>query len=277
MFYFHEKNQGFNVQKTKLTINEKQNLEKFFEQILLKDHGIYVLFGSKPMISTWVSNKTHEEEINDFKKWPEEMKQKALFMERNFKYDWWDDVKDKVTVKNYLIIKRKTIDPKIDDVFFINIKNIIKILSKHYLLFKEIVGVDFDPKNIIFEIKNEKSSFWNHVLENQILQGIIYGYGKKNAVFFDSWTKKLKSKREREDLTIDQPEFTTDQENSQIYRTQSNLLNYNSFPLPFFRYVPKSRVIEKYKNERQKILKIYKNKNSLEITLKKLCQKDNFQ
>lgn len=254
IFYINDINQDFNVQKTKLTAIETQNLEKFFEQMLLRDQGIYVLFGSKPMMSTWVSNKTHEEEINDFKKWPEEMKIKALFMERNFKYEWWDNVKDKVNMKNYLIIKRKTIDPKIDDVLFINIKNTIKILSKHYSLFKEIAGVDFNPENIIFEIKNENSSFWDQILKSQILQGIVFGYGKKNAIFFDSWAKKQNSKRDQGDLTVDQHEFTADQENIKMCLAQYNSINYNNLPLPLFRYVPKSHVIDKYKKERHIII-----------------------
>lgn len=74
-------------------------------------------------------------------------------------------------------------ESKFAKIFFVNINKTILILKKHYSLFKKITEMDFDQKNIVYEIEGP-SIFWEKVFSSAELVGLLYGFGEKNVLFF---------------------------------------------------------------------------------------------
>src|SRR5690606_29620768 len=44
--------------------------------------------------------------------------------------------------------------------------------------------MEFDPMAVCFDFENLDSPFWKQVFANSYLQGILYGFGERNAYFF---------------------------------------------------------------------------------------------
>ncbi len=244
---------------------EKKELKTFFEYLLLREGGIYVLFGSKPIVHSGLCIISEENLKKNYKKIPSNLKakNKTRKIKLNFKIDGWEKVQDRIKMRNYLLVFKKHEEVGMADVYFVNIANTIITLQKHYDTFKNKVGFDFDPLEAIFELKNDNSTFWTTVEKDLVLQGLIFGYGKTNAQFFEYWIKNDKTKKE----IIENLGFAS----SNDHLVDANIkVDYQNFPLPVFRNLPNDPTVKKYKNEREEIKKIFKHRNSLEITLEKL-------
>ena len=263
---------------SQFTSKEKHQLYFFFKHILLREEGIYVLFGSKPMISFQAISMPFEEQMKEYEKLPKELRNKIIKVKIAFKYEWWENVKDYLKPTQYLIFQKKTNHAKIKEVFLVGITNTTLVLEKNYDLFKKIVGYDFSPLEKVFEIENESSDFWNKVFKNEILRGLVFGYGLNNSYMFSWWIKAEKSSLSKVQAYINSFSKVFNAKTSDndmkllIVDSTDESLNYQNFPLPVFRHLQRDSKIEKYRKEQEKIKRIYKGKDPLEITLQKLCE-----
>ena len=261
-----------NRQIPNFTKKEKENLENFFFCLMLRHSGIYVLQGSKPMCSAVIFITTPEQEEEIYRELAEEGRDRPA-INKSFHWQDWEPVKKRINMNNYIITVREIPSwnsPYSKEIFFMNIANTINVLLKHYSFFKDVVGFDFDPLDKIYEIENNTSIFWKKILNNYTAMGILFGYGEENSRFFEYWSHGIDTSKGQ----------SLDYFNHIPFNAYDNLcpildkgINYQNFPLPTFRHLKNDLILEKYKKERKQIKKLYKGKNPLEVTLKKLMEK----
>lgn len=262
--------------KCQLTKEERIHLNLFFKHLLLREHGIYVLFGSKPMIACQAISLTEQEQIENYEKLNIDKKD-IKWIQIAFDFKWWDDVKDRINLNQYLIFQKDTSFPKVKDVFLVNISNMILLLQKNYDLFKKVVGYDFSPLEVVFEM-DKTSIFWDKVFNNSLLLGLVYGYGFDNAYLFNFMRNVTESSSGKEHNYVNSfskifKSHISDHEKQLILSDcTDNKLNYQDFPLPTYRSLFDNLQKKQYLKEQKKIKKIYKGKDPLEVTLNKLCE-----
>jgi hypothetical protein len=259
---------------TGLTVEEHRALDSLFSHFLLYEGGAYTLFGSKPISFDVVSQITAEEkqEFLPFSSHP------VIKNELNFSDNWnvWKRVKDRYPMSRFLFVERKppAFSSGESSVFLVNIAAVASLLEKHYPKFRAAVREDFDPLDIVFEIEDERSLFWETVLAREDLLGILLGYGEENAKLF--WDLKMREAQVSAEKTTQKQRFLASL-STQTPGSNSLSTFDAAFPLPCFGcYAPEesSRLIKQYENERRAIKKIYRGRDFVRVTLDRLTSKD---
>jgi hypothetical protein len=271
--------------------SEKARYEEFFRKFLFMDQAVYTLYGTKPMTEIVLYPGTPEERMaaqeNAMKKLPKEellrLKQSCFEYTESYWFEetwamWEEKLKD-LPIKRFLFVERKIgIPNSLKEnryIYFINICETAKVLRKHYNLFKEYVGFDFDPLSVVFEAKNPDSVFWKSIWEgeasekNVCLCGILFGYGLENSYPFSWFFSESRSPEEvefKESILKTESPTALLQDLKQFKPPESFLLpGYVSFSDPDMHK-------EKYKLEHEKIKKIYRNRDLLECTMQQLLR-----
>jgi len=241
------------VKETSFTSEEKRRYEELFVDLMFYETGIYTLFGEKPITVSLLENSDKKED--------------PLYIDRskNTQYilikswDLWLEKLKNLPMQNYLFVKKEIKDmPGIYNAFFVNIPATIRVLKEHYPLFKEELGLDFDPETIVYDLQKESSEFWDKAfqIESHISKGLLHGFGKENALKFAS-------------LAPDE----MDGQLSNILLPYEEISTKN-FNLPFFRYFKSpDPILEKYRKDRLKIQEFYQGKDLFDGTLEKLLEK----
>lgn len=272
-----------------LTRQEKKDLRNFFYNVLLKSPGIYVLHGSKPLSHTLIRSNPSKKEFEELcSKLPPQLVRQTFYKKPSWKdILWgycfnaskpfypqqWERVKQKIKLTNYLIAIRPELnrdDPFTKSLFFVNITNTIALFQKHYAFFKQLVGFDFDPLEMIYDLENPASVFWQKIEYNYIAWGLLFGFGEENALFFTYWSNGLDRRSGRALDYFRYAPFDSSGNRGLFLRRG---LDYHHFSLPVFRHFENDPVLEKYKKEREKIKKLYRGRDPLVVTLQKLTEK----
>lgn len=272
-----------NSDKTKkvhveLSIEDKAWIEKFFKDFFLEAPVIYTIFGTKPMSCITINKATKNEWIEASKPYwknlPEKRKKKALNELENYcetydlyeNWDKWISWKKNYPNSPFLFRKQSTEFDKIFNVYIINAKEVLWSLQKNYLTFSQELGSTFDPLEVTLDFENSQSNFWDQVLSNHLLQGILFGFGEKNSYFF---SREMKDKEKIECL-LDKRLSLRNQlgknKNEEIFIQRMRLPSFRSYEDPY----REDPIIIKYKKERKLIQKYLKGKNLFEELLKKL-------
>lgn len=181
--------------KSSIDVEDREIVELFLKHILIEDTGIYTLVGSKP--------------ITSFKSVPifgvEEKKQLYLMQSENLrkylsfeKYQpskedalklWgkWKEVQGKYIGPQFMIKE----DPSFGGGFFINVLTTTYIVNKHYEEFKKVLGSDFEPEFLVSQIGDGKDPAWKKIKRSHYLLGLLFGFGEKNANYFE-WEQQKK-------------------------------------------------------------------------------------
>lgn len=256
-----------------LSSEEHLALESLFSHLLLHEGGAYTLFGSKP-ISFEIFSEISTEEKQEFFTLSSHP---VIKNELNFFENWnvWERLKNQYPMSRFLLFQRRppSFSPAKSAVFLVNVTATACALQKHYQKFREVVGKEFDPLDVVFEIQNHDSSFWNTVLDREDLLGILLGYGEENAWLFvkiKAWEEKAPQENDLKARFLASLSLQSAGSNS--------LSSFDvSFPLPCFGcYASEesSNLIKKYENERIAIKKAYRGKDFVQVTLDKLTSKD---
>jgi len=253
-----EKNKFF----FQITQEEKKELEHFFNYVFFENWGIFVLFGSKPMV---------EVSLIDFDSMDFEGKEtkvnKAIRVLHNpYKgFLVWEKFKDYFKIDKYIVGTLN--NPVFGETFLVvDIKKLALVIADHYEVFKKAVGFDFDPLEMVFDIQNPDSTFWNTVfeLDNHVTKGLIFGYGKKNSYFFQwkNQNNEQKINNYLKNVSL-YPSTTCDAQRL----TKGNISN---FSIPFFYYVEGDQTVKIYETEKKEIEKTFRKKDIVEVILQRL-------
>lgn len=252
---------------------ERVWLEEFFRDLLFKETGVFTLCGTKPVSLCHVYKNKHpitQEEEERLRKEGLDAQPRRYNFDEN--YEKWLKIKDRFQIRQYLFGAFP--EPfvaegdKIETILFVNIEMTLRTLIAYYDNFRRLLGYDFDPFEVVFEVENRDSPFWNAVLKEHVLTGILVGYGLDDPWFFQ-WSMQYKdaSGKPGEFIRTLPSGFDTDEE-IQHYNAQN-------FLLPTYRVYgihQGKEPLQSYKTEREHIKQIYKGKDEVDTTLEWLTR-----
>ena len=258
---------------------DKKWMGKFFTDFFLKGGAIYTLFGSKPMsqitIDTASENEWLESAVTYLWKEEEGRKKEIIdqIKQQHQEYDllqnWekWMAWRKKYPHSHFLFAKRPVDENEtLFDAYIVNAPEVAWTLQKHYSLFSRELKMDFDPFEATLEFEDPNSVFWERIFSNHLLQGVLHGYGERNAYFF---SQRLALEAERgKDFHVCMFDSSSSGKNKRDGDTIETL------QLPLFRsYEPvygEDPVIAKYEKERRVIQQLLRKKDFVEEALSKL-------
>lgn len=232
---------------------EREKIEGFLSQFLLEEGGIYTLFGDKPITDICFFIGTSEdislEGLSD-----EAMKRVVYIDNESNLENWnvWKKYTQSIAYKQFCFIEVPCpADPLHVLYVMLNLKEVKKIICQYEKEFWSRIGVNL--QNFEEEVKNPKSFFWKKILTDHYLMGLLHGYGEKNSIYFGKLLENLGSPIPFTEL---RGPFSPD-----------------NFPLPVYASSQQGDSKKRsYEKQREKIKKIYKNKDFVEVTLKRLTQ-----
>ncbi len=253
---------------------DKQWIEKFFHDLLFKEGGAYTLWGSKPITEIVAYHYSDEEMIELMRQLPEE-ELKSCYKDEQYDFpeNWerWEAICINFPFHKHLLFRAHfSEDRKMSYIYFVDIIKTALLIQDNYDLFRREIGFEFHPLEVVLEMPKQSSEFWKRLRKSpnsSLLWGLLFGYGKQNSSLFN-WKYQNLNCASRDFIDL-------------LSQTSSNpspeghvRLSIDAFLLPsFISFTEEDEVLSKYKNEREKIREIYKNKDLLKITLEELMGK----
>lgn len=254
---------------TNLPIDNQQELRSLFDRILFIDDGVYALFGDKPlslsgdfMLTPWENTIEGVRCGGTFWKW----------------WNTWEQYKHLFPSTKYLILrepntlnKSENAEITSDLIIFINKEHFITCINKHIDLFERILNKKIDSSVFLEEIEQGRSLL-KSIHNNEMILGIMLGYGKNNASLF------IKRTRNSFEFYQDNEFYVGDAKLQPIHKKLNFFGDYGYSPLIVnsVHFVadlehPETKDLEKkYRLLRGKISAIYAQGDLLEITLSQL-------
>lgn len=259
------------------TDGEKIRWNEFYVRLLFFESVAFTLHGSKPMTVMMLDHRAKEEK--DKERRERAQGENEVSIEYDPKYDFeeswrlWEKNLKKDKINNYIIAHFPMKASDLDFVYIINIIETATIIKTHYSLFRDYIGFDFDPLEIIFEIYNENSVFWNKLLNNEktipesvCLLGILFGYGIEN-----SYPYSLLFDDERTGLSKKFTSALLNQVIKEPHPTTVKKLSAKDFFIPGFKTFSLLKTKRmRYEQEKIEIMNIYRRKDLEAETLRKL-------
>lgn len=271
------------VPSNTFSISEEERiwLREFFHDLLFEDPGAYVLYGSKPMSWSCIQKALTDEEKIQMEMWYSSLinEEKAKYrVRKRDRYDFhanfqkWQKIKDRFPIKQYLfgIFPPRFGPDGPESLLFINVEMTLKTLLKYYEDFRRVLGFDFDPIQAVFDIENKESKFWNGVMQNDALIGILLGFGRDNAWFFEWQMQHEKEHNKIGSFVKSLPLISSEDEKNEIFCPNSQ-----HFMLPIFNIYglhSNTKLIEQYKKEREWIKSLYRGRDQVDVTLEWLVR-----
>lgn len=175
---------------------------------MIREGGLYVLMGSKPMSTFEIDAgypESEEEKLRSYQEYlgvlnressrsapmPYEdfSRQCDSSFHLHYRHLWaeWQARRQDNVGPCYLFVARKNpYGEHRESGLFVNIPHTLLTLKKYYQEFAEVNGGLFDPQKVLDEISDERSSFWEKIFHSNYTKGLLLGYGRKNAFAF-SW------------------------------------------------------------------------------------------
>ncbi|WP_068471249.1 hypothetical protein [Candidatus Protochlamydia phocaeensis] len=168
--------------------------------------------------------------------------------------------------KHYLMILEpsKSKIASISNIFLINRKEFVKVIKDNQKLFNKFLEQEVKAEELLANIESGKTSLAASIKDNQLLWGILLGYGKHNAMLYN--------KRERGYFDCTTLSHVAMQKSS-IKLEPCGDYNYSPLIIESVNFVgdlnhPETiELTQKYQRQRGQISAIYAKGNFLEITL----------
>jgi len=250
-------------------------MKEFFSDLLFENQGAYTLYGTKPVSLSLLSPPLTVKEIEQFQAYydslPEEKKPRMKKKPYDYlsNYQKWQTIKHRFTIYQYLFGSFPSpFDPTVEIVFFVNIEESLRVLLRNYEHFHRVLGYDFDPFTVTFEVEDRTSQFWRDVLHSHALLGILLGFDSADAWFFE-WDRKFEeSQGKKGDFIRTLPSTFYDEPDVDCPDPQN-------FMLPPFRIYglhPDTALNVKYELERKFIKKLYQTGDEVDVALEWLTR-----
>jgi hypothetical protein len=254
-----------------VTAEEKQWMGKFFHDLLFGEGVAFTLWGTKPITEIVLYHYTDEEMTAMLRETSKEERENCYV---NDNYDlpdnWekWEKVQSRFPIKKYLIFRsRFNEDGKISFVYFVDILKTATLIQSNYELFRRAVEFDFHPFEVVLDMQNRESPFWQKVRsskESPLLWGLLFGYGKMNSLAY--YWKYFDCPHSCEDRLKSFPsQFSNPSPRGQVRLSEKNFL------IPaFISFSEDDEVIRRYQGERERIKNAYKGDDRLQFVLNQL-------
>jgi len=240
--------------------DHQEDLRYLFRMIFLEQDGAYTVFGDKPvslaggfLIPPWKSL------ING-----------RCVGKLGCAWKTWQKYKHKFPMQQYVILgelcKFENPESVTLNIFVINKRAFIESIRNHIMFFESVLGDKVDPESFLKDLEDERISFWTSIHHNEMLLGILLGYGKHNASFFNHRARHCH-------------QVPMIMSGTKSKYTVLNSSNRNIYPMMIVNPVqfladlehPETKRLQMgYKNSRKMISSIYSQGDFLEITLTRL-------
>ena len=269
-------------------------MTEFLQCFLLRDGGIYTLFGSKPITVSWIESANSKASPLTMRQFLLDLAEKEEFVKRSSMMHTtitedthlavWERVQQQLSMRNFLFLKKSnpilwdlpSDHPEADafnSLLLINQQSLKHVLAKYYQVFQQAIGEDFSIDAVVSALDDEEGLFWQKIWNpnRHYTQGILLGYGAMNAKIFDvcSAMESLEEAR-----AFHNTMFRKDEETKRLanggweYSCASCKLRLDQIPLPVFMCADDK--YEHYALERNSFVKIFKDRDFLEVVLERL-------
>lgn len=226
-----------------IPLGERVYLKHFFQQLFRYDDLGFVLFFDKPMCLAGAEKSSN-----------------SSYQERLFLKGWhvWEKYQDRFPHPNFLFCSDQ--DAVQLNLFVINKPALAACLQENETIFRSILGTAFSVQNFMHSLENgEKLLTLIH--EDEALLGIMLGYGSESAMAF----------KEKHLLEDGIPEWTENYQGISIGVPKKCPL----YPIGFMGN-PSSAEVQalkrKYTQELEQLWNLSRGKDSLRLSLQRLCQ-----
>ncbi|NGX37604.1 MAG: hypothetical protein K1000chlam2_00760 [Chlamydiae bacterium] len=236
-------------------------MEAFLKHVMIENAGIYTLVGSKPITEFAIIPIIDEKEKQELYNAQTDLFKKHISFEKfkptkeDGKKLWrdWKKVENEYLGEQFRFVE----DANWKGGIFINIRAVLMILDKYYEDFSKVTGQSFEPDKAVYWVGDHSQSFWRKVQKNHYLMGLLFGFGEKNAKLFQQESKKMAwfPLRRGTDSPIGSGKGAYD-------------LTIEDLEIPhFIVFQPIDEQEEKYKNERDKCIQLYRDQDFFELTV----------
>ncbi len=164
-----------------LSASERIELNSFFRLLFQRSEFGYTLFGQKPMSF-----------YSYFIQLPPECLMFGSFSDPRIEkhYLTYDKYKDRFSFENYIILDQLCISNKfptsgaVRDILIINKRAFAATVNEHLSLFKEKLGQVVCAESLLKAIESGKNVLLDVLNEDELLWGILLGYGDHNAEIY---------------------------------------------------------------------------------------------
>lgn len=258
----------------------------FLENVMIREKGLYVLMGTKPLSCFEVEDIYSENTVRsayknylknkpvspmNFEEFHKQYKQTLpkLPLRLRFETLWkhWCETKEGSISPCYRFVARKApFNHEINFGLFINVPSTTYILKKNYESFSQITGISFDPITVIDEISDKNSLFWERVFHNHYLMGLLFGFGERNAFIFDWGAQHEAFLSDQQEVKLCDKRFI-DENKSFISPRDLKLPLFGSFSI-------NDPYLENYKKEQKQIINRFKRKDFVTVVMNWLAPTD---
>lgn len=264
-----------------LSLEEKQELKAFFYDLFARNELGYTLFGDKPMSFCWPATLSprFSQKTYTFKLYVEGTR--PLF--RGLKA--WEKVIPKGGNNYSLIICKDNQYPSFT--ILINKVYFEKEFNKNIDLFRKFYGNDITAALILRDLEKKTDCneiFKSTLFKNNILLGIMLGYGRHNGELFQRREELIENEINPPFLTYKTPSERFSSIEKEIEYLWEHLQPVNKTHEYLLRVVDVGfagdpddaethLLVEKYEALHKKLIAIFDREDWLEIVLRKLLQK----
>lgn len=256
----------------KLPSEHRVILDWFFRNCL-QSFGGYVLCGDKPMC------------IEEIPKGPTSLKYSEWLYAKRAAFKIlkeWHSCED----NEYIFLFCDYYD--YDHLIIVNRSSFLDVVNANISLFRYILGSTIKAEDLLAELINNQSDFWNVLKDNKVLIGILLGYGTNNALIC-SRAEELGGTNKFPDIEqfpfsvsaiFVKPSlgFTSGEEErsylNSLQECSRDIVAYNSYQIPCFGCEPETEetrsLLKKYEKNRQEIQEFVQKDNFLERVLEKI-------
>lgn len=223
-----------------------QQSEAFLRKFLFEEGGAYTLLGDKPITDMLVFTGSIKD--IDLTGLSCESLNNLSFIEDST-LEEWQSCKQQLKnlhLKNFLFLEGKCpTDPTYSWVALVNISKTLEIIHSHQALFQKIFP-KFELIDIMKQIANPESSFYQTLFSDHYLSGLLHGYGDENSCAFAD--ERMRSKLKIDSKKINKP------------------IDHTSFPLPTYAAIENDPTKLTYEKQRLEIKKAYEKGHILKTT-----------
>ncbi len=275
------RSRSFSKTLAKISKEDREVLEAFFFELQFSG-GAYVLFGDKPMsiCSFALPNYSQRMPLTNI------IELSACLHVQNIKinkgWDVWKKYSHLFSSSQFFIVENRCDDYV--TVAIINKRNFLKIVEENIDVFRQLLGVEMTP-DIVLSRCLASSDLMREVFQNHhVLLGIVLGYGRHNAQLFSRKIQIEEAKEvSLEEKILPAHGFSNLEEEYQSIQALLSPLepedlwewSYPILPLPGFvadfTHPETHRLRKQYQKQHKKIIKKYKNRDFLTVTLEAFC------
>ncbi len=253
-------------------------IDSFFRIFMLKGSGAYTLFGDKPVAYEAYFECSPKEVTSSNRRYWIENKQ--------IREGWktWEKYQHLFPSSRYLL-QAKHLDEDWVEIVLIDKINFSKTFNENAVSFQAILGNDSSAEDLLVKYENDGLPLFHLLKQHHGLFGILLGFGKRNALLFQSKDRILEDFNDFTLKTHPMPSLgfhSLDEERVFYQKTlvgafaeTNHKKDYKFLYLPAFLADPHStetqELQKKYIKQRRIIQDAYSHGHFLEVTLKKFC------